>query len=253
MIAFPSLSGAQIRTYRLDGAWTDPKKGDSQEVLAENANLSVKTIQRAEHGAAGRQAIVQIARALKVAPVNLFDQREVDQWLAGRMTGPANGRDNAGKAGTTLAKQEKTMTTPLEILEKFDIIPNEYSGLSFEITFRNRSPWRDGKETLNWYPLSPTHSHALFEATPGSTIHATVRLMDLGDDTRTVFASGKNAKSILDAPLGATIRARVKTVYTTAVDDSTRYDDPHDRSYEEVKGLFIREILEIDDSPEAED
>ncbi len=136
-----------------------------------------------------------------------------------------------------------------EFLKRFKLLPNEHKGLSFETAFRNGSRESDDRERLYWHPLSATGSHAILEALPGSTIRATVSLLDMECEFHTVFAIGATAETLLDAPSGATIRVRVETVYETVQSEETLYCHPSDRRYDEIQGLLIDEILSIEVPP----
>ncbi len=138
-----------------------------------------------------------------------------------------------------------------EFLKRFDLLPNECKGLSFEIAFRNGSLAPNERESPLWYRQCATASHAIREATPGSTLESTVSLLGMKDETHSVFAVGEIAKAVLDAPRGGTIRARVMTVYETVPNEASQSCHPADRRYEEIKGLLIEEILSIEDPPDA--
>ncbi len=148
-----------------------------------------------------------------------------------------------------------------EFLTRFRLLPNEYKGRSFETSFVNISVGsdRDGnlvrRTSVYWQSQSVTHSNLLAGAFPGSTIYAYVPLSDVTlsnerDGVCAVFAVGEDAKELLDAPSGATVRARVRTVYTTGPCVYNLYRHLHEVIYEDIKGLLIEEILAIENRPD---
>ncbi len=256
MIAFPGVDGERVRALRLAGGWVDRHGKPSLEAFAEQAGLAARTVRRAENGEAGPYALIALARAFQIAPVNLLRQCELDLWLAGRERNPVGGQNNECKTDTEPVDKEAAMSETAEILRKYQLLPNEYRNVSLEITFRNWYSWFGRNYVLRWYSLGATESYALegFGVVAGSTILTTDACLEgLGDNgiKETVYAVGDDAKRVLDAPPGATIEARVKTVFATAVDETTRHDLPDERIYEELKGLLIEEILAISGPPDA--
>ncbi len=61
--------------------------------------------------------------------------------------GSSPGRNTDAESVTDNRKQEKTMTSPSEILRRYRLLPNEYKNLSFEMAFRNESVY--GSERAN--------------------------------------------------------------------------------------------------------
>ncbi len=145
-----------------------------------------------------------------------------------------------------------------EFIQMFRLLPNEYKGLSFETAYQNVKfyyPWERNKppreEGVNWYRQNATHSRRLSGAVPGSTLLTRVHLLNLGDRLCTLFAVGKIARAVTAVPIGATVRVRVRTVFETALAESSMYCEVSDRRYDEISGFLIEEILAIED-PEDE-
>ncbi len=137
-----------------------------------------------------------------------------------------------------------------ETLRKFLVLPNEYKGLSFDTAFRNEIHCSGERKAPAWNPLSANRSHAFGRAVCGSTIFAQVRLFDMEDDDITVFAVGKTAIAVLDAPSGATVRVRAKTVFGEVPSLDTVDLVWEERRYDKIQGVVIEKILGIDDPPE---
>ena len=74
----PQPKGHLIRFFR-------ERAKKSPQDLADDANLHIKTLRRAEQGQLTEYTLLCFSRALGVAPVNFYDQKELDAFLAGRL------------------------------------------------------------------------------------------------------------------------------------------------------------------------
>ena len=217
--SFPTPKGHLIRFFR-------QRAKKTQEELAEDANLHVKTLRRAEHGQGLTEyTILCISRALGVAPVNFFDQTELEAFLAGRLAKTEYPPDDQLHADP----RSKDDTNPDEILDRYDIVPSRYVDLNFEITFEQ-------KET--WHSVNVDAAEALGIECGGSVNTGfTVRTTTGQERSYQVYATGALAETILDVPKGHTVRALATTIYATCLSHW------QDHSYIELTGLLLIRIF----------
>lgn len=112
MTTVPQPKGFLVRHFRV-------KAGLTRQGLAKEANLSLKMIQRAEYGQLTEYTLRCLARALTIAPVNFYDDEELQVFLSGRIA----------TSDRPLADTDQQIEASFqELLDRLEILPIRKQG-----------------------------------------------------------------------------------------------------------------------------
>ena len=234
----PRVQGSRVAFFR-------KRAGLTQDELSQIVGMTAAVGRIERSGSSGsynptQVAIEQIAKALEVAPVNFFNEDDIEHFTAGRLPHDLLGCEDDSDERNARA-HSVTRTLDASDRERIRLFPKSLHGQRFQLRFVNGI-------SQCWWPVPATKAELLgLEAGHSIEQHAEVRRDDkkLGDYD--IFAEGELATAMVDLAPRAEVEVCARAVFAIQLDSRSGpgWVPEEERVYETVFGFWLEEILGV--------